>query len=898
MKNYILNLIILILCLSAAPAFAGKYVHKYVLENGLTVLVRPVNTTQNVTTQIVYKVGSKDEAEDEKGLAHWLEHMCFKGTQKMSEVDVDQTCVKLSGSNNAYTSYDNTRYFIDLPVQHWYESLPILADMMTNCTFKQDLLNAELQVVIQEMKNGHDSYGKQVLQSLMSVLYPDHPYHYPVIGYKSDLETLSREKLIKFYKKHYIPNNAVLVVVGNVDPDDVYHKVVKEFGHIPPDFSYTHKQYHHKEDVCAKSITLYRNIQKPVVFLAYEGPGLKHYRHNALSILRYILTGGQSSRLYRKLVEGKELVHSIGINAWSMDDSRLVFVSFEPKNIEYVDSIIECIQQEFALLETEGPTQEEVNKILLSQDSSFYNLLESNHSQASAILQCYLLTGNEDDLYEPECHDYQEIKNEMQAYIKKYLRRSVTHKAFLMPLPEDEKTTWKNLQERSNQEDLMLMTNKARQSPVEDSKYAHTIVAQEPHILSVPKPQEYTLSNGIQVLYYHNANTPKIELTLDLKFSKQYEPKGKEPLADIHNCMLLEGTKNYTKETLFSEIQKRGISISLNIGSYHISTLNKEIEPGLEYLTEILTNPLFEDTKLEKYKKHALTGYEKAWDDPHSIMSHLMSKHLYDASGHYWPTTPESIASITLDDVKTLHATYITPYKATVAIAGDLSNIDLISVLEKTIGTLTGPEVTTRDFFNGTVKKSETEITHHIEREQVILGFIGLSVNAEHPDYQAHMLFNRVLDKKLFRLRESSNAFYSINGSVNAGANKCEPGEVYIKTQVSQTRLLEAQNLILNAVDTLADEFSEEDLKRAQQSIANDINNKYSTNSSLIGTFLSLYRWNRPHDYYVTRAQDIKKITVQEVRDAVKRVLNRDNLSIFKVGPVNTSQTTEEIETV
>lgn len=181
---------------------AGQHVHKYVLKNGLTLLIRPVKTTQNVSTQIWYSVGSKHEADDEKGLAHWLEHMCFKGTDKLSETDIRLTCAKLSGSYNASTNYDRTRYFIDLPAQHWFEALPILADMMTNCTFKQDLLNAELQVVIQEMKNGKDNYGSHLMQTLMASIFPDHPYHYPVIGFKSDLESLTREKLVNFYKKH------------------------------------------------------------------------------------------------------------------------------------------------------------------------------------------------------------------------------------------------------------------------------------------------------------------------------------------------------------------------------------------------------------------------------------------------------------------------------------------------------------------------------------------------------------------------------------------------------------------------------------------------------------------------------------------------------------------------
>ncbi len=650
-------LLLLLFLFNFSIADAGQHVYKHVLENGLTLLIHPVKTIQNVSTQLWFNVGSKHEALDEKGLAHWLEHMCFKGTQKMSESDVWSCVKKLSGSCNASTHYDWTHFYLDFPTQHWFEALPILSDMMTNCTFKQDLLNAELQVVIQEMKNNRDNFVREMTLNMMSSIFPDHPYHYPVIGYKSDLESLSREKLVSFYKKHYIPNNAILVIVGNVDPDDVIKRVTKHFGNKKADLSYTPKTFKSKQDICSKSVTLYRNVQKPAVYVAFAMPGTKEYHGVSFEILRSILTSGQNSRLYKKLVEDQKLVSSISSFSWGLHDNDVLFINFGPQRFSDVEIITSCIQDEITLLATEGPTLEEIKKTVVIQDSNFYNSLENNHSQARGIASSYLVTGNEDAFFEHISHDYEGIKKEIQDFCKKYLRSSVRHMGTLRPLLEEEQSVWKDLQNQSNEEDRMLLQNKARQSEVEQGKYVQLIHAQEPNAITLPKPETYTLSNGLKVLYYHNENLPKIEVKLSLKVDSWYEPLDKAPLCKIYNAMLFEGTKNYSKEQLLTEIEKRGIGITIATGLCSMSTLNKEAQKAFELLTEILCDPLFPPDKLEKQKQLALSDYKNFWDNPRSIMCYLMGKHLYENEGFFHDPagTPESIASITLEDIKKFH---------------------------------------------------------------------------------------------------------------------------------------------------------------------------------------------------------------------------------------------------
>src|SRR3989304_417587 len=239
-------------------------VQKKVLSNGMTVLVRPLHMIPKVSLQLWYNVGSKNEKSGEKGIAHLIEHMIFKGTKRLSESDINLITAKLSGYCNAFTSYDYTGYLFDFPAQYWQESLDIMADCMRNCTFKPDLLTSELKAVIQELKMYKDYYSSSIIEDLVSKIFNDHPYHHPIIGYKQDLWHLERDSLVNFYHTHYIPNNATLVIVGDIEASQAFEAAEQYFGHINADPRYKKEQFYHNADLGNTSVTLYRDINQPM----------------------------------------------------------------------------------------------------------------------------------------------------------------------------------------------------------------------------------------------------------------------------------------------------------------------------------------------------------------------------------------------------------------------------------------------------------------------------------------------------------------------------------------------------------------------------------------------------------------------------------------------------------
>lgn len=262
-----------------------RFVEKRIMKNGMVVLVRKTNQVPKVSVQLWYHVGSKDEKTGAHGIAHLIEYMIFKVTEKLSESDINVLTHRLSGNTNLFTSYDYTGYLFNFPTQHWREALPIMVDTMQYAAFKDDHLNDEMKVVIQELKMNRDNYVHSRISELMSAIFPDHPYHYPVIGYKQDLWSVCSSDLRAFYKKHYLPNNATLIVVGAVDPEEVFALAEQYFGTIKSHKNYKKETFYFGQDIIAKSVTLYRDIKHPTGSMLFVVPGVSSKKTPLLDLL-------------------------------------------------------------------------------------------------------------------------------------------------------------------------------------------------------------------------------------------------------------------------------------------------------------------------------------------------------------------------------------------------------------------------------------------------------------------------------------------------------------------------------------------------------------------------------------------------------------------------------------
>jgi zinc protease len=338
----------------------------FTLDNGLQVVVIPDHRTPVVTQMIWYKVGSADETPGKSGLAHFLEHLMFKGTAKHPAGEFSQTVLRVGGNENAFTSVDYTGYFQRVPREQLPSMMEFEADRMTGLILKDENVLPERDVVLEEynmrVANNPDA---RLTEQIMAALYLNHPYGRPVIGWHQEIEKLDREDALAFYKRFYAPNNAILVIAGDVDVKDIRPLVEKNFGPIPAQRSIAEKRIRPQEPtpVAPRTVTL----SDPRV----EQPGLRRYylvpsaataaagESPALDVLAQLMGGGANSYLYRALVIDKGLAISAGAGyqGTALDPSQFS-ISVTPKQgVEFaqiedaIDKVIADLAQNTARAE-------------------------------------------------------------------------------------------------------------------------------------------------------------------------------------------------------------------------------------------------------------------------------------------------------------------------------------------------------------------------------------------------------------------------------------------------------------------------------------------------------------------------------------------------------------------
>jgi zinc protease len=872
-----------------------RTVTRYVLANGMTIIVRQVKTVPKVSIQLWYHVGSKDEKLGEKGIAHLIEHMIFKGTLKRSETDLDAEVHKLSGSCNAFTAYDYTGYLFNFPSCQFKRAFEIMADCMENARFDEQMLNSELKAVIQELKMNRDQYISCLVKDLFAAIFHDHPYHYPIIGFKQNLWTVGSSDLHAFYKKHYAPNNATLVVVGDVDPKEILRLSQEHFESIAPCEGYEKETFFHEDDIASKSATLYRDIQIPTYLFAFVIPGLKEKKEHFVQILEWVLGKGNGSRLYKKLVNELQYVTSLEVGSWTCFDHGLLFIVCDPSEGITKEQIKQVIIDEIESITQKGISSFEIERAHKKAQSSFYSLLESTEDQAYALGELFLATGDENYLFSCMDIEHEHLKNQVELLVREYLRPVLIHEGLLLPLPHSEKEMWQTIQVRSDEEDTAILTARPRTTEIEEPRLAHQVTANDPSQFEYPYPQEATLSNGIKLLYYNNTAIPKITLVVSLKAQSYFDPEDKTGLYNFITGLMTEGTEQFSADQLADVLESKGMSLSVYPGCVLLTVLKDDLKNGLEILLEILTKATFKHEDIEKVRLQLLSDLKNYWDDPRSFASYLVKQHIY--KDHPYSKnllgTLESIKKITREDLIAGYKNFIVPDKARIAIVGDFGGYNVVELLETVLGQWKGNNAQECACTTVNSLPDSVEQNYPINRDQVVLCFACPSINRLDLDYERLLIFDQIfgsgmlhsMHSRLFELRQQSGLFYTIDGSFISNTDE-ERGMLFVKTIVSLDRLKEAEQAIINTIKTCADTIGDQEFIEAKRAIAYAVMDNFASNINIARTFLYMDRFNLPKNYFHDRMKQLSTISKEDVQKAVNRVISNLKLVTVRIGRI------------
>jgi len=404
--------------------FAQKVAfEEYDLSNGLHVILYPDNSAPVVTTSVMYHVGSKNEVAGRTGFAHFFEHLLFEGTENIKRGDWFKIVSSNGGTNNANTTQDRTYYYEVFPSNNLKLGLWMESERMMHPIINQIGVDTQNEVVKEEKRLRVDNspYG-QWTGEVFKNLFKKHPYHWVTIGSMADLDAATLEEFRAFNKKFYIPNNAVLVVAGDFEKTSTKKLIKDYFESIPRGKEITRTVI--KEDPITEELDVTfedPNIQIPAVFTVYRTPAMTTRDARVLDMISTILSGGKSSRLYKKLVDDEKKAMQIAAFNYSLEDYGAYIILALPLGENTLDDLVNEMDEEIVKLQTKLISDKELQKLRNKFENNFVNSNSSIEGIANSLAKYYMLYDNV-NLINTEIEIYNSItKEEIRDIAKKYL---------------------------------------------------------------------------------------------------------------------------------------------------------------------------------------------------------------------------------------------------------------------------------------------------------------------------------------------------------------------------------------------------------------------------------------------------------------------------------------------
>ena len=586
------------------------------LDNGQTVVIQEVHNNPIVIIDTWIKTGSIDEDDTNNGVAHFLEHLFFKGTKNHAPGEFDRILETKGAITNAATSKDFTHYYVTIPSKDFDLALELHADMLSNPMIPRNEMEKERKVVLEEINKDLKSPTRMLQENLNTLMYTNHPYKRKVIGKSEIIETITREGVLDFYNKHYSPSNMVTVIIGDVNTNQALEKVKEVFN---CEYKKQSKAIYPKENPLSKQQKKveYIKTESGYMVIGFRGVPISDSESYTLDVLATILGEGRSSLLNQVLKEKKRLAFSVESGNSTMKDDGIFYIttSFVPEKCKAVQ---DAIFAEIEKIQKNGVTDDQLQlaKNIIERDT--YYARESITNIATEIGYTIALT-NDIKFYDNYLNNIKNVSKEaVKKAANKYL--GADKSAISIILPENSK-----------------------EIPVANVQNQGTATL----ISSNNDTQKYQLSNGSTLLYTPNSVNDIIAISIHAKGGQLLDKIS--GTAKLTAATMLKGTKNYSPVELSQVLEDNGIKIdpsaTADAFSINVLTTKDEFDKTLELLDEVINNCTFDEIEIEKVKsdklnaiksekdvaiKQAVEQYRDMiyHDTPYSISSKVLEKNL------------------------------------------------------------------------------------------------------------------------------------------------------------------------------------------------------------------------------------------------------------------------------
>ncbi|GAB3387196.1 M16 family metallopeptidase [Lysobacter fragariae] len=866
---------------------------EFTLANGLRVIVHTDRKAPVVAVNIWYHVGSKNEQPGRTGFAHLFEHLMFNGSENHRGEFFEPFELVGASDQNGTTNSDRTNYFETVPTTALDTALWMESDRMGHLlgAIDQKTLDEQRGVVQNEKRQGENRpYGRRVITHLMETLYPaGHPYHWSTIGSMADLNAATLDDVKGWFKSWYGPNNAVLVLAGDIDLATAKEKATRFFGDIPA--SATLPDMPANIPALAKDSHEVISDRVPQVRIYRAWPVAEGNSHDAtlLNLFSQVLGGSASSRLDTRLVHGDKLVDSAGTALWGQEIAGAFMITADVKKDVDPAKVEGIINEELQRLLRDGPSAAELEQAKTTARAGFVRGVESVGGwggKSDVLADCTVFTGK------PDCFrdDLALIASATPKDVVEVARRWLGKPSHTMVVAPGDTPA-------SAMPEAPSVTPTPVTIPAADPKYT-TVASDLDRSKGVPMPASFpalhwptlqhgALANGMQVVLVERHEVPVVQLSMEFPGGYSADVGKKLGTASFTTSMLDEGAGNYgalelaaRKEALGAEL---GAGAGLDNVTLSLSALTDKLAPSLDLLADVARRPRFDAAEIERVRAQWLAGIEQEKANPSSSAMRVMPPLLY-GTGHAYAIpftgsgTPESIKSLTRDDLVAFHHDWLQPSQARIVVAGDTTLKQILPLLEARFG----------DWKNAPDAPKLAAITH-VERpvaSRVYLidqpGAIQSNIYAGELvpptgdagtidfDFANGVLGGEFSSRLNMNLREDKHWAY---GSYSNAGNAKGQRPWFASANVQSDKTVESIGELKHEIESFIDgsrPVTAAEVTKIRSTNTLSLPGAYETAGALLGQVASNLRYGRPDDYVLQFKARNETMTPAQVQAAAK----------------------------
>jgi zinc protease len=874
----LLSILILAVC-ATIPARAQEpeiAYQKFVLPNGLTLIVHEDHKAPIVAINLWYHVGSKNEKAGHTGFAHLFEHLMFGGSQHAPGSYIKALQSVGATDLNGTTNFDRTNYFEDVPTSALDYALWMEADRMAYLDLSQKTLDLQRGVVENEKRQDENEPYDLTEEHIPENTFPaGHPYSWDVIGDMADLDAASFKDVQEWFKTYYGPSNVVIVLAGDIDAKTAKEKVEKYFGDIPPGPPVPHqKAWIAKMRGTHREITEER-VPLPRIYQVWNIPPFGTADSDYLTLVASCLGDGKTSRLYKRLVYDDQIASDVAVynDAREIAGQFVVQVTAAPGHS--LAEIEKAMDQEMARFLKDGPTPSELERVRTSYLAGFLRGIEriGGFGGSSDRLAHYaVFTGDPGGYKITLARVRNATAEELRSAADRWLSDGV-YIAEVTPFPD----------------------YKASAAEVDHAKAPALGPAPEANL---PKLERTTLPNGLKVVLAERkgAGLVNMWMTLDAGFAS--DESASPGTAKLASALLVDGTPTRNALQINDQTALLGAELDsygdLDFSYVRLSALKAKLDPSLDLFADVILNPTFPEADFKREQKLQIDTIQQEQNEPIAMALRVFPRFLYGPHHAYGNPltgsgTAASVEKITRDDLVKFHQVWFRPNNATLVVVGDTTLAEITSKLEKAFGSWKRGEVPVKNV--PTVALPQKSVVYIVDKPNagqtvILAGNVSAPPNAgeETAVHAMNDAIGGTFSARLnMDLREDKHWAYGA-GSVLWGARAQRPYLAYAPVQTDKTKDAVAE-VNKDLREFLSDRpVTPAELKHIQANETLRLPGSRETLNAVGNSIIALIKYHWPDDYYDKQAGRIRGLTTGELDTAAHEVIHPDRMVWVVVG--------------